>query len=187
MKYFVNILTALRILGAICLLFLEPLSGLFFAVYVFCGFSDILDGYLARKTNSATVFGAIFDSIADFIFIGVMLLVLLPILQLTLWIKLWVAGIALIKAVSLLTGAVKYRSLAFLHTYMNKITGALLFLFPLLYSFVGLTVTAILLCSAATLGAIEELVINLRSREIAYDVKSLFIKVPSDPAKESKK
>jgi CDP-diacylglycerol--glycerol-3-phosphate 3-phosphatidyltransferase len=175
-KYVVNMLTGLRIVGAALLLFVEPLSALFFVIYIFCGLSDMFDGFLARKTNSTTTFGAVFDTVADFALMAVLLFVLLPIIHLALWAELWVAAIAVVKCASLVTGAVKFRSLAFLHTYLNKATGALLFAFPLLLRFAGITFTAVLLCAAATLAATEELVLNLTQKELIYNVKSLFCK-----------
>ena len=39
-----NILTAVRIAGAVCLLFAAPLSVFFYAVYTVSGVSDALDG-----------------------------------------------------------------------------------------------------------------------------------------------
>ena len=63
-----NFLTALRIAGAACLLFITPLSPAFFIVYTFCGISDVLDGVIARASHSTTEFGAKLDSAADLLF-----------------------------------------------------------------------------------------------------------------------
>lgn len=158
------------------MLFVEPLSSLFFALYVVCGTTDILDGYIARKTKNTSKAGAVLDSIADFIFIIIMLIIMIPIINVPFWIQLWVIGIAAIKGISLLSGFIKYHSLAFLHTYMNKATGALLFAFPLFYNELGITTTAFLLCSIASIAAIEELVINLLSGKLSYNIKSIFFR-----------
>ena len=101
-----------------------------------------MDGYIARKTKNISKAGAIFDSVADFIFIIIMLFIMIPIIDISFWVQLWLINIAMVKGTSLLIGFVKYRSLAFLHTYMNKATGALLFTFPLLYNGLGITITA---------------------------------------------
>lgn len=138
-----------------------------------CGATDILDGYIARKTKNTSKAGAIFDSVADFIFIIIMLFIMIPIVNVSFWIQLWLISIAMIKTSSVLTGFIKYHSLAFLHTYMNKATGALLFAFPLLYNGLGITITAFLLCSIASVAAIEELVINLISKKLLYNIKSI--------------
>ncbi len=156
------------------MLFVEPLSSLFFILYIICGTTDVLDGYIARKTKNISKAGAIFDSVADFIFIIIMLFIMIPIIDISFWVQLWLINIAMVKGTSLLIGFVKYRSLAFLHTYMNKATGALLFTFPLLYNGLGITITAFLLCSIASIAAVEELVINLISKELSYNIKSIF-------------
>ena len=39
----------------------------FLAIYLYCGFSDVLDGYIARKTGTQSLTGARLDSLADFV------------------------------------------------------------------------------------------------------------------------
>lgn len=41
-----------------------------FTLFVLAGISDWYDGYLARTTNTTTVFGRVFDSIADKLLVG---------------------------------------------------------------------------------------------------------------------
>ena len=60
-----DLFTYLRILCAVVLLFLVPLSPVYLAIYALSGVSDALDGYLARKLNQASVWGARLDSTAD--------------------------------------------------------------------------------------------------------------------------
>ncbi|MBP3041366.1 CDP-alcohol phosphatidyltransferase family protein [Bacillaceae bacterium Marseille-Q3522] len=171
-----NALTAIRIVISIVLLFTEPLSSLFYACYLVCGATDMLDGYIARKTSSTSKSGAILDSAADFIFVIIMLFIMVPIIDVPFWALFWLIGITAIKTSSLVTGFMKYRSLAFLHTYMNKASGALLFTFPLLYDRLGITMTAYILCSMATIAALEELAINLTSEKLSHNRKSIFSK-----------
>ena len=59
MRQLPNTLSALRLLGAIALLFCDVKGIAFWSVYLFCGISDMLDGFLARKLNAATPFGAV--------------------------------------------------------------------------------------------------------------------------------
>lgn len=177
MRYIANSLTMLRVFCSIALFFLAPFSTAFLGVYSLAGITDALDGYFARKTNTESDTGATLDSIADAMFTAVILFKLLPIMNLAGWVYAWLAGIVLIKAITLFLGIYKFHTLAFLHTYMNKAAGVLLFCFPFLYLFIGLPATALVLCSAGTLAAVEELLINGWSKELVQNIKSIiFIK-----------
>ena len=68
-----DIITMLRIAGAMLLVFLRPLSAGFLSVYTITGLTDVLDGWIARRTKAASDFGAKLDSIADLLFFAVML------------------------------------------------------------------------------------------------------------------
>ena len=68
MKNTANYITAGRIGLALSLLFVPPLTILFYIVYLLCGLSDMADGLIARKTHTESAFGAKLDSIADFSF-----------------------------------------------------------------------------------------------------------------------
>ncbi len=168
-----NFITAVRIILSILLLFTAPMSGAFFIIYSLCGFSDILDGYIARKTNTSSKLGAVLDSIADFIFIAVTLIILIPAIHLELWMLIWLVLIAVVKTATLLTGFIKYRTVAFLHTLMNKLTGILLFCFLLFYYALGLDAAAGILLSMATLAAGEEFIITLTVPTFNPDRKSI--------------
>lgn len=139
-----NGITLLRMLGTVALLFIEPLSALFFGVYIFTGITDVLDGWIARKTHTATALGAKLDSVADLLFYTVTVLRLMPILRQRLSVALWCAiGFAvLLRLSAYATAAVKYRRFASLHTALNKLSGGAVFLLP----FVLLTSVALPLC-----------------------------------------
>lgn len=156
------------------LLFFKPLSAFFLLICFLAGFSDILDGFIARKMNFTSKLGAALDSIADAIFIFVLLGIFLSYFHWPGWSVLWVTVIAIIRFASLLIGFIKYRTFAFLHTYANKSNGLALFCFPFLYHICGLNVTAFLLCCFSTISALEELFINAASKILNRDVASIF-------------
>ena len=155
-KHIANTLTGCRIFGSILLLFFPAFSLNFYVTYILCGFSDMIDGTIARKTNSASKFGSQLDTIADFIFVVAALFKLLPTICIPGWLWIWVGVIALIKISNIIGGYVSKKRFISLHTIMNKITGLLLFLLPLTISFVDLKFTAIVVCSVATLSAVGE-------------------------------
>ncbi|MCL2153458.1 MAG: CDP-alcohol phosphatidyltransferase family protein [Oscillospiraceae bacterium] len=173
-KHTATLITAVRIIGVVFLLFVEPLAILFYAIYLICGVSDILDGYIARRMSTVSKAGAVLDSVADMMFVVIVLVIFCPLLTWEAWLFFWIAVIAAVRITSLAVGFVKYRAFAFLHTYLNKATGIALFCFPLLYHTVDLTITAMILCGIASISALEELVINLRQKELNRNIRGLF-------------
>ena len=155
-KRIANILTGCRILGSILLLFFPVFSLDFYITYLLCGFSDMVDGAIARKTNSTSKFGSQLDTIADFIFVTVSSFKFLPAIPIPQWLWIWGGMIAVIKISNIILGYVSKKQFIALHTIMNKVTGLLLFLLPLTIPFWGLNYIAIAVCAIATLSAIQE-------------------------------
>lgn len=179
-KNLANAMTIFRIVGTICLCFLEPLTVYFFTLYFLCGLSDMLDGFIARKTGNTTAAGAMLDSVADFIFLSVMLIIFIPFLPWKLWIAVWIGAIALLRLVSLSIGFAKYHTAASLHTVLNKAAGFLLFAFPVLYRLTGMETTAIILCGISSLAAVEELFITIKSKSLNRDIAGYLQQNTSD-------
>ena len=156
MKHMANIITGCRIFESILLLFFPVFSSDFYIVYLLCGFSDMIDGTIARKTNSASKFGSQLDTIADLIFVVVSLFKLLPAIHISCWLWIWGGVIAAIKISNIIWGFVSKKQFISVHTIMNKATGLLLFLLPLTIHFGGLNCIAMIVCIIATLSAIQE-------------------------------
>ena len=155
-KHIANIITGCRILGSILLLFFPAFSLVFYIIYLFCGFSDMIDGTIARKTNSTSEFGAKIDTVADLLFVAASIIRLLPAIHIPGWLWIWGGGIAVIKISNIILGYASKKQLISLHSIMNKITGLLLFLLPLTLSFIEAKYSSVAVCSIATLAAIQE-------------------------------
>ena len=141
---------------SVVLWFVAPLSVSFGIIYLLCGFSDMIDGPIARKTGNATPFGAKLDSIADLLFVAVCLVRLLPVFNIPTWLWIWIIVIFCIKIINIVSGFICWKKLVLLHTTANKVSGLLLFLLPIAYEFVGLKYPAILICLVTSFAAIQE-------------------------------
>lgn len=96
-----NVITTLRIISAPCLSYLILTERYELAFYgcIAAGFSDVLDGYLARKYQMSTVLGTYLDPLADKVLINVLAASLwhneiLPTPLVTLWLARDVAFMA---------------------------------------------------------------------------------------------
>lgn len=176
MKAIPNFITFSRIILSIILLFTKPLSAAFYTIYIICGFTDMIDGFIARKTGSISKLGAKLDSAADMVMAGVLLFMLYPVVKPGVEIIIWIILIAIIRFASITVAFKKYKTFASIHTYGNKITGIVLFLFPILLSYIPAALSMYIVCAVASISAVEELIIQLTSRELQLDRKSLFIK-----------
>ena len=155
-KHIANIITGLRIVFSLSLLFIPRSSAWFYALYLLCGLSDMIDGTVARRTNSATQFGARLDTVSDFVFMTVALIKFLPHFHIPLWLWIWIGIIAMFKLGNAAWGFVRTKELISPHTLLNKITGLLLFFLPMTLGFVDLRYTLPIVCTVATVAAIHE-------------------------------
>lgn len=166
-KYLPNFITSLRIIGTACLLFIDPLTTLFYAVYTLSGVSDVLDGFLARKLKVTSELGSKLDSIADLLLYAVMLIKIFPVLLKKLPVKIWIAvgAVLVLRLSSYLVAAVKYHRFASLHTYFNKLTGFSVFLVPYTVELPVFVPFCVVVCVIAGIAALYELRIHINSRE----------------------
>ena len=158
MKYrtMANIITICRIILSVFMLLFSAFSPTFYGLYILAGFTDMIDGAIARKSNTVSEFGSKLDTIADFIFVVVCMIKLLPILNIPLFIWILICTVAVIKVVNVILGYAVYKEFVAMHTLMNKITGLLLFLLPLTLNFIELKYSGSIVCVVAAFAALQE-------------------------------
>ena len=166
-KQIANLLTFFRVFGSFLLLFLPIYSLWFRIIYLLCGFTDMIDGTVARMTHSSSPFGARLDSLADILFVGASFLKFLPVIALPGWIWFWIAVIAIVKCSSILLGFAIQKTFVSHHTILNKITGALLFFLPFTLNIIKLEYTAAVVCVLATCAALQEGYFIRKTNEIS--------------------
>ncbi len=176
MKHIPNIITAVRIVLFLPLLFAAQRQTLFLFLYLLCGFTDVLDGYIARKTQTQSELGARLDSIADLLFFAAVII----------WAVMHYGGeirrfvpclvlITLVRFVNMAIAACKYHSFAILHTWGNKLTGFLVFTAPILLIWNQISLLW-LVCAVAFLSAAEETIIHISSAQLDVNRRSIFKK-----------
>lgn len=151
-----NIITFCRILCSLVLLFFPAFSHAFYVLYCLAGFTDMIDGTIARKTNTAGEFGSKLDTFADMVFVSVCLIKLLPVMMIPAWLWVCIGVIAAIKVANILWGYIAHKKLTAEHTIFNKITGAVLFVFPFTLSFIDLNYSGGVICIIAAIAAMHE-------------------------------
>lgn len=158
-KYLPNILTSIRIISSPILLFIHFDSVIFIVIYLCCGLSDILDGFLARSFNIASKFGASLDSFADTIFFVILLAKFFIFFNINILIFIWCAIIIIMKMISLFCNYKKNNHLSFLSNWSNKLAGVAFYIYPMCLIITNeYIITSIILCVIITFAAIYECV-----------------------------
>ena len=152
-----NIITVSRIIFSALLLVFPQHSYSFAVLYLLCGVTDAIDGFLARKLHTESEKGAMLDSTADLFFAVVYAVKILPLLSLPLWIWIWTAIIAVIKITGVMIASKKTHKILIGHSYGNKLTGLFLFLLPLTIYSTAVKYGATLICIVATGTLIKEI------------------------------
>ena len=165
-KQIANIITISRILSCIYLLLCPVFSISFYIIYLFCGITDMADGIIARKTKSFSEFGARLDTVADSVFVAVCFVKILPLLQYPTWLWTWIVIITIIKISNVVWGLISNKKLVSIHTILNKVTGFILFLLPLTFSFIEPIYSFAVVCFMATLSVINEVYYTRIGKEV---------------------
>ena len=170
-----NVITTLRIIGAIFLILVSYGSIKFFIIYTLVGLTDALDGYFARKFNVQSRVGATLDSIADLIFYFVILIKLMPTLLAVLPNLVWygVAIVVILRIFCYIFVAIKFHKFASIHTYLNKLSSLVIFLLPYFVISSFLRNYAFVVVSITLLAVTEEIIIHTTAKTYATK-KSLF-------------
>ena len=176
-----NILTLSRIVLALSLIFIHPPLGLLsFIIYCIAGFTDMADGFLARRiSNGESRLGAELDSVADLTLALVGIFVILPVMEIWSWFWMVAIGFFVVKVLSAsISGLIKHRRPLFLATIANKIAALLLFLCPILYFIIGahliISIYLVFLVVWFTLAITEEAIINLMLDKPSKSIKGIW-------------
>lgn len=172
-----NLVSFIRILMAPVLFYFalndQPLW--FIAILLFSGFTDVLDGFLARQLNQITAMGSRLDSWGDFTIYTSM--------AICAWI-LWpdisqreilpYSAIVISFTLPVLIGIIKFRTLTSYHTWSVKLAVAVTFIAYILL-FTDLFAWPFWLAAVICLyAALEEIAITMLMRHEHVDVRSVW-------------
>lgn len=160
--------------------FLGSYPILFSVLYFYCGLSDIVDGYIARRWKAESAIGAKLDSLGDFIFyilVTVMFFTQTEVMKESsvLWL---VVSVFIIKLLNAVITKIKFRQWNIMHTLGNKLSGLLIYFMLPLYILLPHTpiIVGIIIVSIALLATVEETFILFISKQYNPNQKSIYNK-----------
>ncbi len=151
-----NFLTICRIILSLLLLIFQVFSPGFYVCYLLSGITDMVDGTVARKLGTESEFGEKLDTVADIVFVIVAAYKLLPEFNVGIGIWIWIGVIAIIKISNIILGFLLQKKMVAVHSWANKITGLLLFVFPFTFTVIDIRYSATTVCLFATFAALQE-------------------------------
>ena len=146
-----------------------------FFLLIIIGFTDILDGYFARKLKKQTIFGAWLDSIADFVFfISFIVFVAMFESESIVKFQYFIGIIIVLKILSGIIGLMKYRQLGFLHTIGNKIASTIIIIGICIFVLFRYTIVVEIGLYISILSALEEFLIMLIGKTYQPNIKGIW-------------
>lgn len=170
-----DMITTGRILLSLVLLAVSVESAAFFVIYAACGATDVLDGFFARRYGTCSKTGARYDSFADTVFFGAMVIKLWSELTANKYILAACVLTAAVKLSAAATAKMRFGVFGFSHTYLNKITGFLLFLYPLTMLFSTSPLWLLIPAVPAAASAGEDAAIAATAVRWDYSRRGLFL------------
>ena len=173
-KHIPNILSASRIIAAAYLFtFKDFYSPVFLGIFIFCAFTDFLDGKLARKFHCESMLGSALDTIGDALTYFSLIKILVVEKMIPMEIFMWLLVLVAICFVGALIPLIKFKKMFSPHTVLSKFLGAGLFLMPIAVQAISPTTYLIILAAYATICAVEVFSIQVVNKE-PYDALSIF-------------
>ena len=172
-----NIVSMIRMIMAPVLLYLafNQHANLYLLTLLFTLFTDVLDGFLARRLNMVTVLGSHLDSWGDFI-----IYITLAIAAWWLWpeiIKEEVVTVSLIIlsfTLPVLTGLIKFHTLTSYHTWSVKLAVLITVISYVVVFSEWLRWPLYVAAAVSIIAAIEEILITIVMKKEHADVRSLW-------------
>lgn len=182
-KHLANICTSSRIVGAFILFLFNEFTPAYLCLYVFCGFTDFIDGPIARKTGSASPLGAALDTIGDVLTYFSLVKILVVNKMLPGWLFIWLMVNVVFGFAAAFFALKKFKKFYLPHTYLGKSLGGIIFLLPLAIQVVEPNIWFCVICGSMSLALLEIFYIQIRSKKPMDFVATIF-HINKEAAKE---
>ena len=172
-KQAANIITSIRIILAIILVFFTEINTAFKVIYAICGLTDFIDGPIARHFEAESILGSTLDSVGDIIlYFSAIKLYLTNEIIMFLQLFIFAMGMSL-HVVAAIFAKFKFGKMYFVHNLLSKIIGFMLFVLPFFVFIVDSNVYFNVLTVIAYISGLESLAIVWKSKEENSDVLSI--------------
>ncbi|MBQ7596283.1 MAG: CDP-alcohol phosphatidyltransferase family protein [Clostridia bacterium] len=172
-KHLANIITSARIVGAAVLFFFNEVNVAFLCIYAFCGVTDLIDGPIARKTQSESSIGALLDTVGDVATYVALAKIMLSKHIVPAWAIWWYVPAAAAILCSGFIALKRFGRFFVVHSLFGKIMGGTAFLMPFALR-AGLIIPCFaVMCVTASVSAVETAVLTLRSDDPEYEASSV--------------
>lgn len=174
-KNIANFITFMRIPLALGMLFFPVFSVKYYLFFTLAGFTDAIDGPIARKLGTNGRLGAQIDSVADITFYLIALAKMVPyaIENLNLAASIMLVTVLFLRLICYTTEIIKFRRLVSLHTYLNKATAVSMFIVIYLIPLIGISIPCMIGCTFALIAVIEEIAIVSISADPKTDTHTI--------------
>lgn len=174
MKYLANILTVSRIvLALILLLFFGEISVPFLVIYFIAQLTDMVDGTIARKTNTCSTEGAILDTAADVLLVSNVVKMAFKHKILSKSMKIWLLISLCIATISPIISLVRFGKPYYIHSLSSKILGGSIMFVPVSTFFGFAEPYIVLVLILFTYSMIENAIMNLMLKKPDSDVLTI--------------
>lgn len=130
-------------------------------LYIIAVISDGVDGFIARKFKTTSILGARLDTIADLFLVLFCITYLYNYYFISTNIIFICILIFILKISAVLIYWLRFEELVIVHTYLNKLTGVLLYFLPM---FINNTLYMYFLLGIAIVCGIEEIIIAIKCK-----------------------
>ena len=174
-KHLANALTILRIiLSIILLIFFKKISVLFLIIYTVAEFTDMIDGTIARKTDTCSHTGAVLDSVADLLLSFNLIKMVFSMNLITKKLSIWLIASLFIGMLSPIINFIKHKKIFFIHAISCKAFGAFLLAVPFAVYFDFINIYLPLALLLLTISMTEIFIISILLDEPDPNARSVY-------------